>query len=127
MFNAKPYRIQRDLNTSPGAKIDDLVNGDIDVAIEWGPIGGYYAKKADVELVVVQIPEYAKDEMRLTGKTYWNISAGVRKKDKERRDVIEAAIERNIDKIYAILDDYGIPFQKPSFEDRLDGYKRHKK
>ena len=127
MFNAKPYRIQRDLNTSPGAKIDDLVNGDIDVAIEWGPIGGYYAKKADVDLVVVQIPEYAKDEMRLTGKTYWNISAGVRKKDKERRDVIEAAIERNIDKIYAILDDYGIPFQKPSFEDRLDGYKRHQK
>ena len=61
---------------------------------------------------MVQIPEYAKDETRLTGKTYWNISAGVRKKDKERRDIIEAAIERNIDKIYAILDEYGIPFQK---------------
>ena len=127
MFNAKPYRIQRDLNTSPGAKIDDLIKGNIDIAIEWGPIGGYYAKQVDADLVVVQIPEYAKDEARLTGKTYWNISAGVRKKETERRDVIEAAIERNIDKIYAILDEFGIPFQKPSFEDRLDGYKRHKK
>ena len=127
MFNARPYRIQRDLNTSPGAKIDDLIKGNIDIAIEWGPIGGYYAKQADADLVVVQIPEYAKDEARLTGKTYWNISAGVRKKETERRDIIEAAIERNIDKIYAILDEFGIPFQKPSFEDRLDGYKRHKK
>jgi mxaJ protein len=126
MYNAKPYRIQRDLNTSPGAKIDDLIKGDIDIAIEWGPIGGYYAKKDNADLVVVQIPEYAKDESLLTGKTYWNISAGVRKKDVERRDILEAAINRNIDKIYAIMDEFGIPFVKPSFEDRLDGYNRHK-
>jgi mxaJ protein len=127
MFNAKPYRIQRDLNTSPGQKIEDLAKGDIDIAIEWGPIGGYYAKKSDVEMVVVPIPEYATDQTRLTGKTYWNISGGVRKREADRRDELEAAIFRNLDKIHAVMDEFGIPWSEPTFEDRLDGYKRHKK
>jgi mxaJ protein len=126
MFNAKPYRIQRDLNTSPGQKIEDLAKGDIDIAIEWGPIGGYYAKKSDVEMVVVPIPEYATDQSRLTGKTYWNISGGVRKREADRRDELEAAIFRNLDKIHAVMDEFGIPWSEPTFEDRLDGYKRHK-
>ena len=127
MFNAKPYRIQRDLNTSPGQKIEDLAKGDIDIAIEWGPIGGYYAKKSEVEMVVVPIPEYATDQTRLTGKTYWNISGGVRKREADRRDELEAAIFRNLDKIHAVMDEFGIPWSEPTFEDRLDGYKRHKK
>jgi mxaJ protein len=104
-----------------------LVRGDIDVAIAWGPIGGYYAKKSNADLVVVQIPEYANDESKLNGKTYWNISGGVRKKETERRAELEGAIERNIDKIYKIMEDFGIPYAKPSFDDRLDGYERHKK
>ena len=126
MFNAKPYRIQRDLNQSPWQKIEDLAEGNIDIAIEWGPIGGYYAKQSKVEMVVVQIPEYATDQSLLTGKTNWNISAGVRKKEDDRRDEIEAAIFRNLDKIKKIMDDFGIPYAEPVFEDRLDGYKRHK-
>jgi mxaJ protein len=127
MFNAKPYRIQRDLNTSPGQKIEDLAKGDIDIAIEWGPIGGYYAKKSDVEMVVVPIPEYATDQSRLTGKTYWNISGGVRKREADRRDELEDEIFINLDKIYAVLYEFGILWSEPTFEDRLDGYKRHKK
>jgi len=126
MFNAKPYRIQRDLNQSPGQKIEDLAEGKIDIAIEWGPIGGYYAKQSKVEMVVVQIPEYATDQSRLTGKTNWNISAGVRKKEDDRRDEVEAAIFRNLDKIKKIMDEFGIPYTDPTFADRLDGYKRHK-
>ena len=77
-------------------------------------------------MVVVQIPEYATDQSLLTGKTNWNISAGVRKKEDDRRDEIEAAIFRNLDKIKKIMDDFGIPYAEPVFEDRLDGYKRHK-
>ena len=53
MANARPYRLQRDLNLSPGHMIDDLVAGKIDVAIIWGPIGGYYAKQSKEPLVVV--------------------------------------------------------------------------
>jgi len=125
MINAKPYRIQRNLRESPGKIVNDMVNGDTDIVIAWGPIGGYYAKKAKADLVVVPIPEYANENTSLTGKTYWNISVGVRKKDDARRDMIEAALDRNKDKIQKILSDYGIPVIEPVYEDRLDGYKRH--
>lgn len=107
MGNARPYRMQRDLNVPPSFMIDDLVKGDIDVAIMWGPIGGYYAKQSKEPLVVVAIPEY--EETNIHGKEQWNISVATRKKDKERMAMIQGALDRNQDKILKILDDYGIP------------------
>lgn len=105
--NARPYRIQRDLNLPSSFMIDDLAKGDIDIAIAWGPIGGYFAKQSKVPMVVAPIPEYETENAK--GKEYWNISVGVRKKDKERMAMIQGALDRNQDKIMKILDDYGIP------------------
>ena len=105
--NSRPYRQQRDLNLPPSFVVDDLVKGDIDIAILWGPIGGYFAKQAKIPLVVVPVPEY--ESINVKGKEYWNISVGVRRKDKELLANIEGALERNHDAIMKILDDYGIP------------------
>lgn len=57
------------------------------------------------------IPEYVGHDAvsKAKGKEFWNISVGVRKKDKERMEKIQAALDRNADKIIKILDDYGIP------------------
>lgn len=107
MANARPYRIQRDLNLPPSFLIDDLVKGEIDVAIVWGPIGGYYAKKSSVPLVVVPIPEY--EQVNVKGKEAWNISVAVRKKDKERMAMIQEVLDRRQADILKILDEYGIP------------------
>jgi len=107
MENARPYRMQRDLNLPPSFLIDDLVKGDIDVAVIWGPIGGYFAKQAKIPLVVVPIPEY--ENVNVKGKTQWNISIGVRKKDKERINMINQVIEKRRADIEKILDEYGIP------------------
>jgi mxaJ protein len=107
MEHSRPYRMQRDLNLPPSFLIDDLVKGDIDVAVVWGPIGGYFAKKAPVDLVVALAPEYA--ETNVHGKEYWNISVGVRRKDKDRIAMINGALERQKDAINKILDDFGIP------------------
>ncbi|CAN4276093.1 HisJ ABC-type amino acid transport/signal transduction systems, periplasmic component/domain [Methylophilaceae bacterium] len=107
MGNAKPYRLQRDLNLPTSFLIDDLAKGEIDVAIMWGPIAGYYAKQSKVPMEMALIPEYNK--VKLAGKEYWNISMGVRMKDKERLKPINEAIARNQDKIAQILADYGIP------------------
>lgn len=104
---SKPYRMQRDLNLPTSFMIDDLAKKEIDVAVMWGPIAGYYAKKSPVPMEVAFIPEY--NNIDLKGKEYWNISVGVRKKDKERMAQINAALERNKDKITKILADYGIP------------------
>ena len=109
--NARPYRMQRDLNLPPSFLIDDLAKGEIDIAVAWGPIAGYFAKNNKVPMEVRLIPEY-KNANAITaakGKQYWNISIGVRKADKERMAMIDAALVRNKDKIDKILDEYGVP------------------
>jgi mxaJ protein len=117
MANARPYRLQRDLNLSPGHMIDDLVAGKIDVAIIWGPIGGYYAKQSKEPLVVVPVPEYKS--VNVKGKEEWNISVAVRKKDKDRMEMIQGALDRNQAKILKILDDYGIPHKPVVLGDKI--------
>lgn len=109
--NARPYRMQRDLNLPPSFLIDDLAKGEIDIAVAWGPIAGYFAKNNKVPMEVRLIPEYqnANAITAAKGKQYWNISIGVRKADKERMAMIDAALERNKDKIDKILDEYGVP------------------
>lgn len=107
MENARPYRLQRDLNLPPSFLVDDLVKGDIDVAIVWGPIGGYYAQRASIPLVVVPIPEYENKNVK--GKENWNISIGVRNKDKARAQELNGALERSQGAINKILDEYGVP------------------
>jgi mxaJ protein len=115
--NARPYRIQRDLNLPASFMIDDLAKGDIDVAVAWGPIGGYFAKQSKVPMIVSPIPEYETQNAK--GKEYWNISVGVRKKDKDRIAMIQGALDRNQDKIIKILDDYGIPHVPVVADDSL--------
>jgi mxaJ protein len=112
MGNAHPYRLQRDLNMPPSEMIDDLVAGKNDIAIIWGPIGGYFAKQSKEPLVVVPIPTFKSERDSFDtekGKSEFNISVAVRKKDKERMEMIQAALDRNQSKIMKILDDYGIP------------------
>ena len=117
MGNARPYRMQRDLNLPPSYLIDDLVKGETDIVVAWGPIGGYYAKQAKIPLVVVPIPEY--EDVNVHGKEYWNISVGVRKKDKERMAMIQEVLDRRKADIDKILDDYGIPHVPVVDGDRL--------
>jgi len=105
--NTKPYRLWRDLTLPPSYIIDDVVKGEIDVAILWGPIAGYYAKQSEVPLVVVPAPEYASTNVH--GKEQWNISVAVRKKDKERLAMIQEVLDRRKADILKILDDYGVP------------------
>ena len=57
-------------------------------------------------MIVKLAPEYEKSNAR--GKSYWNISIGVRHSDKERMKMIQGALDRNQDKIQKILADYGV-------------------
>ncbi|GBG15300.1 ABC transporter substrate-binding protein [Novimethylophilus kurashikiensis] len=116
--NSRPYRIMRDLNLPPSFLIDDLIAGKIDVAVVWGPIGGYYAKKLSDDLVVVPAPEYEQENVH--GKEYWNISVGVRKKEKERLAMIEEVLDRRKADIEKILDEYGIPHLPVIVEKKLE-------
>jgi mxaJ protein len=118
MANARPYRLQRDLNLPPSFLVDDLEKGDIDVAVVWGPIAGYYAKQSKVPLEMAFIPEYKAVNPR--GKEFWNIAVGVRKHDKDRIEMINGALERSKDKIAKIMAEYGIP-TVPVVDERRGG------
>ena len=121
MANAKPYRIFRDLTMPPSQLIDDVVKGEIDVAIVWGPIAGYYAKQSSVPLVVVPTPEY--EGMPDQAKLQFNISMGVRKRDAERKAMLEEVLQRRQADILKILDEYGVP-HVPVVDERVEKAKK---
>ena len=63
-------------------------------------------------LVIVPLPEFKSERNSFDtqkGKAEFNNSLAVRKKDKDRMEMIQGALDRNQSKILKILDDYGIP------------------
>jgi mxaJ protein len=90
----------------PGQIIDrDLVNGTLDVAMAWGPIVGYFAKKSTATPIVV-VP-FRPDA---TGLRYnFSIAMAVRHGDKALRDRVNGLIDSSRPEIQALLDEYGVP------------------
>jgi quinoprotein dehydrogenase-associated probable ABC transporter substrate-binding protein len=89
----------------PGQIIDrDLAHGTIDVAIVWGPIAGYYAKRVrNPELVVIPL----RSEPGI--KFDYAIAMGVRRGEAEWKATVEKLIADNQPAITAILRDYDVP------------------
>jgi mxaJ protein len=103
---AVPYRIQSgDPEQYPGEIVEkDLVAGAIDVAFVWGPIAGYFAKRATKAEVVV-VPFAPDPAIQFD----FRIAMGVRFGEREWHDRIEGLIEANRGRIQAILASYGVP------------------
>jgi quinoprotein dehydrogenase-associated probable ABC transporter substrate-binding protein len=93
----------------PARIIDAVVKGDVDVAIVWGPLAGYFAKQQSVSLDVRPIAPGANRALPLT----FSIAMGVRKSDKALRDRLNAVLTRRRDDIEKILNEYGIPRVQP--------------
>lgn len=81
----------------------DLLQGKIDAAIVWGPIGGYFAKRAGAQLAVV--PLRSEAGIRFD----YAMAMGVRYGDSETKAVVERLIVENRAAITAILRDYHVP------------------
>jgi mxaJ protein len=89
----------------PAKLLDDLIAGTVDVAIPWGPLAGYYAKKlnAPIEMVPLQ------DEVGVP--LSFSIAMGVKKGNRELKSQLEAAIDHRQAEIRAVLDEFGIPLE----------------
>jgi mxaJ protein len=83
----------------------DLVDGTVDVAVPWGPLAGYYAKKMNAPLELVPL----EDEIGVP--LAFDISMGVKKGNKELKSQLEAAIDRRQTDIRTILEEYGVPLR----------------
>jgi quinoprotein dehydrogenase-associated probable ABC transporter substrate-binding protein len=89
----------------PARIIEAVVKGDIDVAVAWGPLAGYFAKRAAVPLEVIPVSPASDPNLPFA----FSIAMGVRKNDKELRDELNAILQRKHSEIDAILDQYGVP------------------
>jgi mxaJ protein len=97
---------------APQAKIIDAVaHNAIDVALVWGPFGGYFAKPyGDALRLEAVTRDPATPGLAFT----FPMAAAVRSGDTALRDSLQGAFDRNATKIAAILKDYNIPIVEPS-------------
>jgi quinoprotein dehydrogenase-associated probable ABC transporter substrate-binding protein len=106
MISAKPYPLMIDtrVDSSAEAMINDLNKGEIDAAILWGPMAGFYAKQANPPLHVTPL---VKEK---TGpQLVYRISMGVRRADQNWKRLLNRLIQENQAEINKILFDYGVP------------------
>ena len=102
---AVPYQLQSgDPDYYPGEIVEkDLVGGAIDVAFVWGPIAGYFGKKAAAPVAVVPFPPDPAIQFD------FRIAMGVRFGEREWRDRIQQLLDAKRERIQAILAAYGVP------------------
>jgi quinoprotein dehydrogenase-associated probable ABC transporter substrate-binding protein len=106
--NVRGYTVYGDYRqpNPPARIIDAVLHGDVDVAIAWGPLAGYFAHQHAGELTVVPLP--ATDPW--TGQAFaFEICMGVRKDEPQLRDQLNAILERKRSEVEALLADYGVP------------------
>jgi quinoprotein dehydrogenase-associated probable ABC transporter substrate-binding protein len=104
--NLKGYSTFFDQNTRPEDIIKAVASKDVDIAIAWGPLAGYFAKQSSVPLVLKLLP--ASDSLSDFPFQY-NIGIAVRRRDKEFRDSLQAVLDRKKPEIEAILKQYAVP------------------
>jgi len=88
----------------PSRIIDAVENGQIDVAIVWGPAAGYFVKHSKVALEMLPVPS-GKTELPFA----FDISMGVKPGDDALRVKVEEALVAKRAEITAILKEYGVP------------------
>jgi mxaJ protein len=108
---ARPYRmLSADPEQYPGEIIaKDLAQGTIDAAVVWGPIGGYFAKRAGGLAVV---PLRSEPGVKFD----YEMAMVVRYGDRDWKAVVEKLIAENQPAIRAILREYNVPLLDPRGE-----------
>lgn len=88
----------------PARIIDAVARGDIDVALVWGPLAGYFARHSGVPLAISPTPPFDR------GLPFaFDISMAVRRGDERRLTELNAFIAGNRQAIDALLTTYGVP------------------
>jgi mxaJ protein len=89
----------------PARIIDAVANGDIDIAVVWGPLAGYFAKQSKVPLELVPVNPEKDGPLRFA----FDVSLGVNKREPELRDELNKFVTDHGEEIDRILNEYNIP------------------
>lgn len=106
MARAKPYPLVVDtrVDNSIEVMMKDLLAGDIDVAVLWGPLAGYYAKQSKEPLTVVPLTQEAGGPPMI-----YRMAMGVRPSDQQWKRRLNQAIQENQASINHLLLGFGVP------------------
>ncbi len=90
----------------PATIVQAVANGDIDVALVWGPLAGYFAERAGIPLRLEPVtPAFDAGQWPMT----FGISVGVRRDKPALREQIDALLQQEKRAIHALLRDYHVP------------------
>jgi mxaJ protein len=106
--NVRGYTVYGDYSeTSPPARVVDAVaKGDVDLAIVWGPLAGYYSKKEKAALDITPVtPEIDLPYLPFV----YDISIGVRRGEDDLKNRIDDILARRSADLNKILDEYHVP------------------
>jgi quinoprotein dehydrogenase-associated probable ABC transporter substrate-binding protein len=106
MAHARPYDLLVDTRfDSPSRRmVEDLVAGGIDVALLWGPLGGYFAAQHGDALTVTPLLHEEK-----SNRMDYYIAMGVRPGEGHWKGDIDKMLAENKDQVTAILREYHVP------------------
>jgi mxaJ protein len=106
--NVKGYSVYGDYSQpNPPARIVEAVaKGDVDLAVVWGPLAGYFAPRQKVPLELAPVsPQIDRPFLPFV----FDMSMAVRRGDDTLRAELDSFIERRQGEIDALLDRYGVP------------------
>lgn len=106
--NVVGYSIYGDYSkpSPPSELIRAVAGGKVDVAVAWGPLGGYYAARASAPLEVVPV----SPRMAMPGMPFdYAISMGVRRGDSTLARRLDRILTKRHDDIERILRSYDTP------------------
>jgi mxaJ protein len=90
----------------PARLIEAVARGRVDVAVAWGPLAGFFARRQPVRLRVTPVPPRdAAPGLPMT----FAIAMGVRRGDTARRDELQRVLDRRTAEIRGILARYDVP------------------
>jgi mxaJ protein len=106
--NVRGYMLYGDYTrpNPPAAIVKAVADGDVDVAMVWGPLAGYFAKQSSVPLHLERVTPWLDAAQ---WPMVYDISMGVRKDDPQLLRSVEAVLGRDHTKIAAVLASYGVP------------------
>jgi mxaJ protein len=111
--NLVGYTVYGDYATAnpPARPLEAVARGDVDVAVVWGPLAGYFAPRQAVGLRVTPVAP-AEDPPAV--RQVFAIAVGVRRDDAGLRDELDAALARRRSEVEALVAAYGVPLAAAS-------------
>jgi mxaJ protein len=106
--NLVGYSIFGNLNEKdpPADVVRAVEDGQVDVAVVWGPLGGYFSRQSKVPLVLTPV---AEDRLHPEIPFHFDIAIGVRRGDASLKNLLQRELEKRNAEIAGILRDYGVP------------------